>query len=69
MDFVAGFLLGVLIGAAVAILVGFLRGRAGQRLMREAFAAIAGEALDANSRRISEQAAATLIGTYFGTED
>ena len=60
--FVVGFLLGVLIGAGIAIVVALLRGRAVERRMRETFSALAGEALDANTRRLSEQAAAALEG-------
>ena len=60
MEFVIGFVLGVLIGAAVAIAVGIVRARSQQTQMRETFAALAGEALDANSRRLTEQTATAL---------
>jgi len=59
-DFILGFIVGVLFGAAVALVVGLLRSRMDRRQMRETFTALAGEALDANSRRLSEQAGATL---------
>jgi len=59
-QFILGFLLGVVIGAAVALIVAYVRGRIGERQMREAFAALAAEALDANSQRLSSQAAAAL---------
>jgi DNA recombination protein RmuC len=69
MEFIIGFIIGAVIGAAVAVVVGIIRGRAAARQaeaalqqMREAFAALAGEALDANSQRLAQQAAATLEG-------
>ena len=68
-DFIIGFTLGAVIGAAIAVVVGVLRSRAGDRQaaealqqMRETFAALAGEALDANSQRLTQQAATTLEG-------
>ena len=60
--FVVGFVSGVVIGAAVVLAVTLVRSRAADRQMRDAFAALAGEALDANARRLTEQAAATLDG-------
>ena len=69
MDFILGFTLGAILGAAIAVAVGFVRGRAAAtrdeaaiQQMREAFAALAGEALDANSQRLTAQAATTLEG-------
>ncbi len=61
-NFIVGFVLGVLIGAGVALAVMLIRGRGVSRQMREAFAALAAEALDANTRRLSEQAGAALDG-------
>ena len=61
-SFILGFVLGALIGAGVAVVVGIARGPAAERQNREAFASLAGEALDANSRRLGEQAAAMLEG-------
>jgi len=67
MEFIIGFVLGVLIGAGVAIVVGVVRSRATARQadvalqqMRDTFAALAGEALDANAQRLTQQAAGTL---------
>ena len=60
MQFVIGFVVGTTIGAAVALVAGYLRGRTAQAQLREAFAALAGEALDANSRRLGEMTAQTL---------
>ena len=60
MHFVLGFILGVVLGAAVTLIAGYLRGRAAGRQMRETFAALAGEALDANAKRLAEQAGAAL---------
>jgi len=50
----------VVVGAAVAIVVSLVRSRAADRQMREAFATLASEALDANSRRLAEQATGVL---------
>ena len=68
-EFIIGFVVGAVIGAGIALAAAFLRGRAAARegdvalqQMREAFAALAGEALDANARRLTQQAAATLDG-------
>ena len=54
--FILGFTVGVVIGAGVALAVGLLRRRASERQMRESFSALAAEALDANARRLAEQA-------------
>ncbi len=56
MEYFIGFAVGVIIGAALAVLIGYLRGRSAEAR----FAALAGEALDANSRRLAETAAAAL---------
>jgi len=58
--FVVGFLIGVVVGAGVAIVISLVRSRAADRQMREAFAALASEALDANSRRLAEQTTGVL---------
>jgi len=60
--FAVGLLIGLAVGAALTLAVSVLRGRAAERQMREAFAALAGEALDANSRRLAEQTGAALEG-------
>ncbi len=60
--FVFGLILGLLVGAGVTLAVCHLRGRSADRQMREAFAALASEALDANSRRLAEQAGGVLDG-------
>jgi DNA recombination protein RmuC len=69
MDFLIGFIVGAIVGAAIAVVVGIVRGRAAAKQsetalqqMRETFAALAGEALDANTRRLTQQAATTLEG-------
>jgi len=59
-DFLLGFALGVLAGLAVAMIVLGLRRRSADAAMREAFAALAGDALDANLRRLAETAGAAL---------
>jgi DNA recombination protein RmuC len=61
-EFAIGLVLGIILGAAVAIAVGAVRQRSADRRMRETFAALAAEALDANSRRLAESAGATLEG-------
>ena len=57
------FIIGMLVGAAAVAVAWLLHARAGRRQegqMREAFAAMAAEALDANSRRLAELAGASL---------
>ena len=61
-EFAIGLLIGALIGAGVALVACHLRSRAAGRQMRETFAALAGEALDRNSRRLSEMADSALDG-------
>ena len=65
-DLAMGFALGVLAGVTVGWIIFRFRRRAADiaigAAMREAFAAAAGEALDANSRRLAESAGATLEG-------
>jgi DNA recombination protein RmuC len=67
MEFAIGFIVGAVLGAGIALVVGFVRGRqaetqlhAAQQQLRESFSALAGEALDANSRRLAEQAGTAL---------
>ena len=62
MEFIIGLLIGIALGAALTIAIGLARSRAAQGQLRESFSALAGEALDANSRRLAEQAAAALDG-------
>ena len=52
--FVIGFLAGVAVGVVVALVAGYLRGRATRQQMRDAFTALAADALDANTRRLGE---------------
>ena len=58
--FVVGFILGVLLGAAIVLAVVHVRSRAAEQQTRETFAALAAEALDANARRLGEQALTAL---------
>ena len=60
MEYFIGFAVGVIIGAGLAVLIGYLRGRSAESRISQTFAALAGQALDANSRRLAETAAATL---------
>ena len=62
MEYFIGFAAGVVIGAGIALVVAALRSRSVQRQMRETFATLAGEALDANARRLAETAGAALDG-------
>ena len=59
-DFLFGLVLGILAGLALGLIILGLRRRSADAAMREAFAALAGEALDANSRRLAESAGASL---------
>ncbi|HUT01160.1 MAG TPA: DNA recombination protein RmuC [Phycisphaerae bacterium] len=68
-EFVIGFVLGAVVGAGIAAAAFLLRGRAARRetdaalqQMKDTFAALAGEALDANAQRLAQQAAATIDG-------
>jgi len=60
--FILGLCIGLGVGVAVTLIVTVVRARAADRQMRDTFAALASEALDANSRRLTEQSAATLDG-------
>ena len=69
MDFMIGFLVGAVLATAIAVVLGVVRARTAGRQaemalqqMRETFAALAGEALDANTQRLTQQAATTLEG-------
>ena len=75
MNFAIGFVLGIVVGAAIALIAGHLRARQASRQaaaqvaeaearLRDCFGALAGEALDANSRRLAEQSAAALDGRH-----
>lgn len=61
-DFLIGFVAGAVLGAAIALAVAVVRGRLATRALRDTFASLAAEALDANSRRLGESAAALLEG-------
>ena len=61
-EFIAGFAIGAVVGAVVAILAWRARSTAALGQMRDTFAAAAAEALDANSRRLAESAATALEG-------
>lgn len=56
MEIAIAFIVGVIIGAGIALIISALRARAG----RDSFTALAAEALDANSRRLAEVAGASL---------
>ena len=61
-DFITGFIFGALLGAAVALLVSLIRWHMGQKHLRETFSALACQALDANTQRLSLQVGNTLDG-------
>ncbi len=58
--FVIGFLIGAIFGAALVLIIGQIRQKADKAGMRDAFQALAAEALDSNSQRLVSQAAAAL---------
>ena len=60
--FIIGFLAGAVLGAGIALVVGVLRSKAGDKQLRETFSALAAEALDANSQRLTTTAGAQLDG-------
>ncbi|MFP4107236.1 MAG: DNA recombination protein RmuC [Phycisphaerae bacterium] len=67
--FVIGFIVGALIGAGLAVCIGLVRARQSraqlrdvEQQMRETFAALSAEALDANAKRLSEQNTQLLDG-------
>ncbi|MHC4984608.1 MAG: DNA recombination protein RmuC [Planctomycetota bacterium] len=69
MDFAIGLIVGLALGAALVLVVVWIRSRsdaarqeAVEQRFRETFAALAADALDANSKRLTDQAAQTLDG-------
>ncbi|MFA6132909.1 MAG: DNA recombination protein RmuC [Phycisphaerae bacterium] len=62
MEFAIGLVIGAVIGAVLAVVIYQLRSRVADQRLRETFAALAGEALDANARRLGDSAAAALDG-------
>ncbi len=62
MEFVLWFLAGAVFGAAVALIASRLRAKSARSEIQAAFAALAGEALEANSRRLNEISALALDG-------
>jgi DNA recombination protein RmuC len=57
--FIIGFVAGAGVGVGIAVWAGWATGRRNAQQMRDAFAALAGEALDANTRRLGEVLAGT----------
>ena len=62
MVFIIGFLAGAIIGAAVALIASHLRAKSSRSEIQAAFSALAGDALEANSRRLSEISTLALDG-------
>ncbi|MDP6047224.1 MAG: DNA recombination protein RmuC [Phycisphaerae bacterium] len=54
MEYFIGFVIGVLVGAGIALLIGKIYSRTSGKQMQDAFSALAADALDANSKRLSE---------------
>lgn len=61
-DFALGLVIGLCVGFGGALLLWRLHARQAAGAMREAFASLASEALDANSQRLAAQAGETLEG-------
>ena len=62
MEYGIGFIVGAIFGAVVVLAVTIVRSRAEKAQLRDAFASLAGEALDANSQRLGAMTAAALDG-------
>ena len=62
MEFILWFLAGAVFGAVVALIASHLRAKSARSEIQAAFAALAGEALEANSRRLNEISALALDG-------
>ncbi len=60
MEYFIGFLIGVILGAAIALAISHILRRSGEKQMRETFSALASEALDSNAKRVAETAGAQL---------
>jgi len=60
MDFLIGLLVGLMLGAIAATVVSVLRSRAAGQQMRDTFAALSAQALDASAKRLAEQAGSVL---------
>ena len=60
MEYFIGFAIGIVTGAGIALLAGMIYNRTSGRQMQQAFTALAADALDANSRRLSEEAGRAL---------
>lgn len=60
MEYFIGFAVGIVVGAGVALLAGLIYNRTSGRQMQQAFSALAVDALDANSRRLTEEAGKAL---------
>lgn len=60
MEYLIGFVIGAAFGAGLALVISHMRTRQSLVQMRETFAALAGEALDNNSRRLGDQTGSLL---------
>ncbi|MDP6637140.1 MAG: DNA recombination protein RmuC [Phycisphaerae bacterium] len=60
MEYFIGFAVGVVAGAGIALLAGMIYNRTSGKHMQQAFSALAVDALDANSKRLSDEAGKAL---------
>jgi len=60
MEYFIGFAVGIVVGAGIALLAGMIYNRTSGRQMQQTFSALAIDALDANSRRLTEEAGQAL---------
>jgi DNA recombination protein RmuC len=60
MEYFIGFAVGIIVGAGIALLTGTIYNRTSGKQMQQAFTALAADALDANSKRLSDEAGKTL---------
>ena len=60
MEYFIGFAVGIIVGAGIAFLAGTIYNRTSGKQMQQAFTALAADALDANSKRLSDEAGKAL---------
>ncbi|MCP4377056.1 MAG: DNA recombination protein RmuC [bacterium] len=60
MEYFIGFAVGIIVGAGIALLAGMIYNRTSGKQMQQAFSALAVDALDANSKRLGQEAGKNL---------